>query len=174
MKKKHIDGSDIDSDLLLEYSTKLIRLKEGVMSCIHIKRVGYKVFVDYDDSKTCLIDDDYHCLIYLPYDSKWCMSLFMNESFEIIEWYFDITYFNDAHRESPYFIDLYLDIAVSNDGIVAVLDEDELLNALTEGVITEEDVKMAKKTCLYLMENVITDKEWMLSWKTKYLKCGWQ
>jgi predicted RNA-binding protein associated with RNAse of E/G family len=85
----------------------------------------------------------------------------MNEADEIVEWYFDMTKENGLDNGKPFFWDLYLDIAVSSDRMIKILDEDELIEALKLGVITHDDYELANRTCKDLIESVIPNEAFM-------------
>lgn len=173
MKKKYIDGSDLDSEWLEKYTSKYKYLdneQKGYISLINIEKVKSKITVDYDSSDTCLIDDGYKCIIYMPLDKNWCVSTFFNKKNEVVEWYFDMTKKNSVEENGkPFFMDLYLDIAVSSNRKITVLDEDELQDALDRGVINEIDFKLAQNTCQQLIQEVIPDDAFMKDFFNNHL-----
>lgn len=172
MIKKYLDGSHLYPEWLLKYSSRVEYVEDsnpGYVALIHMDEVDFTFPVDYDDSGKCLIDNGYKCFIYMPMKENWCLSIFMNDQYDIIEWYFDMTKENEVENGKPYFIDLYLDIAVSPCGTVVVLDEDELMDAYNEGIISASDVDMAKANCEKLLTNHIPNKEWLYSFIDTHL-----
>jgi len=171
MKKKYIDGSNWK--WIKNYSSKLIHIDDGFcgfLSFITIASVHEKVMVDYGDSELCLFNDSYKCLIFLPDNQHWCVSAIYNEFNEIVEWYFDMTKENSIDEQgNPFFIDLYLDIAVSSDYNIRILDEDELKDALVAGDISKCDFDMAYKTCDDLIKDVITNEDFLVTFFNRYL-----
>jgi len=110
----------------------------GYISLIKVHKVKQKLTVDYEQSELCLLDDGYKCLMFLPDNEKWCVSAVYNTSGEIVEWYFDMTKVNSIDdKGNPFYDDLYLDIAVSPDFKIVILDEDELKEALESKIITK-------------------------------------
>lgn len=173
MKKKYIDGSDIDKEWLLKYSSKYKYLGNeynGYISLVNFDEVKNKISVDYDSSDTCLVDNGYRCIIYMPFEKNWCVSTFVNKENEIVEWYFDMTKVNSIENGKPFFMDLYLDIAVSSERKVTILDEDELIEALDLGIISPKDFQLAKNTCKQLIEEVIPNEKFMTSFFYEYLE----
>ena len=63
----------------------------------------------------------------------------------LIEWYFDVSKQIGIENGIPYEDDLYLDYVIMPDKKEIILDEDELLNAVEIGDITEEDKELAYK-----------------------------
>jgi predicted RNA-binding protein associated with RNAse of E/G family len=171
MKRKFITG--IHWDFLESYSSKYIHINDifsGYISLIKVIKVKQKITVDYDNSETILLDDGYKCLMFLPDKEKWCASAVYNTSNEIIEWYFDMTKQNSIDEEgNPYYDDLYLDIAVSPDFNPIILDEEQLKEALELKEITKSDYDMAHHTCNKIIKELITNKEFLISFFEKYL-----
>ena len=65
---------------------------------------------------------------------------------KLIEWYFDIAKAVGSENGIPFEEDLYLDMAIMPDGEKIILDEDELLAARSEGIISQEDMDGAYNT----------------------------
>jgi len=173
MKRKFING--INWEWLDEYSSKNIHIDDiysGYISLIKVKKVKQKITVDYEQSNLCLLDDGYKCLMFLPDNGKWCVSAVYNTAGEIIEWYFDMTKENSIDEcGNPFYDDLYLDIAVSPDFKVVILDEDELKEALESQIITISDYDMAYNTCNMIIKDIIPNKDFLISFFQKYLNC---
>ncbi|WP_066498193.1 DUF402 domain-containing protein [Abyssisolibacter fermentans] len=171
MKRKYING--INWKWLDSYSSQFKHIDDifsGYISLIKVDKVKRKITVDYEQSENCLFDDGYKCLVFLPDNEKWCVSAVYNRSGEIIEWYFDMTKENSIDElGNPFFYDLYLDIAVSSDFKVVILDEDELKEALEAKIITNFDYEMAYETCNKIMKEIIPNRDFLVSFFRKYL-----
>ena len=110
--------------------------------------------------------------IFLPDNEKWCISAVYNTSNQIVEWYFDMTKQNSVDKQgNPFYDDLYLDIAVSPNFKIAILDEDELKEALDSKIITKADYDMAYTTCSKIIKDIIPNKDFLISFFHKYLVC---
>lgn len=172
MKQKYITGKGWS--WLESYSSKYIHVDEevcGYVALTRANRVKYRLTVDYNDSDEILIDDGYESVIFLPDNENWCVSAIYNSEGEILEWYFDMTKLNTTDKHgNPYYLDLYLDIAVSPDYEITILDEDELKEALLSEDITRDDYNMAHSTCNKLIKELIPNKNFMTSFFQKYLK----
>lgn len=82
----------------------------------------------------------------------WWLTAMFDEEGNLLQMYFDITggnLFSDP--ENPRFRDMYLDLVLRPDGVVVLLDEDELTEALEKGEITpaEYEQTMAAADKLY-------------------------
>jgi predicted RNA-binding protein associated with RNAse of E/G family len=171
MKRKFLNAAHWD--FLDSYSYKYIHINDifnGYISLIKIEKLKQKITVDYEQSEEILLDDGYKCLIFLPDEEKWCVSVVYNALNEMVEWYFDMTKLNSINEQGiPFFDDLYLDIAVSPSFKVVILDEDELKEALELKEITQSDYDMAYSTCNKIIKELIPNKEFLLSFFSKYL-----
>ncbi|NIK21727.1 YgaC family protein [Paenibacillus lupini] len=86
------------------------------------------------------------------------MTAVINEKREIVHWYFDITLAN-------------LDVVVLPNREIFVLDEAELLNALNNEKITDDDYRLAKAELDKLLTTLTADnndllKRWEADFKT--------
>jgi predicted RNA-binding protein associated with RNAse of E/G family len=160
-------------DFLDSYSYRCIHIDglfNGYISLIKIEKVKQRITVDYEQSEEILLDDGYKGLIFLPDDANWCVSVIYNTSNEVVEWYFDITKVNSINEQGiPFYDDLYLDIVVSPDFKVLILDEDELKEALDSKEITQSDYEMAYNTCNKILKELIPNKDFLISFFRKYL-----
>ena len=102
-----------------------------------------------------LLDNNYYIVEIVPKKENYALRIFLNEKKEIVEYYFDITKHNgiDEISNVPYFDDLYTDITIKK-GIVNVIDEDELIDAFNNNLITKEDVELANITRDMLLEEI--------------------
>lgn len=171
MKIKHTNG--VNWDWIDDYAAKTLYVSNkyhGYISLIKVNKVNSKITVDYEKSDKLLFDNGYKGVVFLPDNEKWCVSAVYNTNDEIVEWYFDITLENSIDEQgNPFFIDLYLDVVVSPEYKIAILDQDELKEALDAKIINDSDYDMAYSTCNKLIENIITDKDFLVSFLYKYL-----
>lgn len=169
MKKKYIDGSNWG--LMANYSSVVTRTEEeytGYISLVYCHEIKQTISVDYDDSNTVLIDKDYRCVLFLPDHETYCASAVYDAENILVEWYFDMTKENNCDHK-PYFMDLFLDVAVSPDRKAVVIDEDELLDAYTAGIITKDDVDLAYQTSQQVLKNLVDNDEFMVDFFNKAL-----
>ena len=102
-----------------------------------------------------IYQDDYHWLQIAMADCHWWLTVMVDSSGEITQYYFDITLENQllASRDS-WFTDIYLDVVMMPDGRLDLLDADELDEALQDGEITAEQHQMAHLWAQELMEEL--------------------
>jgi len=149
MKVKYIGHSDFFKTFSREIKRIEIEGMKGYASLVKIEKVHRPLII----GDTCLYDDGYTVVGFLPDGANWCLQAFYNESRETIEWYFDITLENKVDQTgNPYYVDLYLDIVLLPNGQITILDEDELKDARAQGKITQADFDLAYKTLNMLMD----------------------
>ena len=93
------------------------------------------------------MDDGYYVIEIIPKTGHQAIRIFLDESKNLIEYYFDIIKESglDAETKIPYFLDLYLDITVLSNGETHVIDEDEFERAYKIGDITKEEYDLVLK-----------------------------
>lgn len=101
-----------------------------------------------------IIDNGYRWIQAAPKDAHWWLTMMVDARGQIIQFYFDITKQNVLCAEQSYFLDLFLDIVVLSDGRIILLDRDELDMALNEGVISDDDHRLAIQTADTLMREI--------------------
>lgn len=93
----------------------------------------------------------------------WKISKFFRKDGTFKFWYCDIIAYEYDKNEDTYILkDLLLDVIIHDDGKFEVLDEDELESALSDGIITEEIAKEARKKLQNLLKIIEDGKieEW--------------
>lgn len=102
-----------------------------------------------------LMDDGYYIIEVVPHDENYGMRVYLDNNKKILQFYFDISLGNGVDEETkiPYYDDLFTDVTIT-DGEVAVLDEDELLEALNSGRISQEDFNLANRATEKLLEEI--------------------
>lgn len=116
------------------------------------------------------MDDGYYIMEIIPKKGNYALRLFIDNNKKIVEYYFDIIKESGIEEEYkvPYFIDLYLDIAVLYTGRIDILDEDELLEAYEKKDITKEEYEIVLKTKEKLLKEIKDNTNKLM--KIDYLK----
>ncbi|MEF9959969.1 MAG: DUF402 domain-containing protein [Niameybacter sp.] len=172
MKRKFLDGRNWTWLDRYTYEFKHIEdVFEGYISFIQIDTVKQKLVVDYEDRKNvCLCDDGYKGLIFLPDHEKWCANVVFDQEGNFVEWYFDMIKSTGINEVGiPYFDDLYLDVVMTSDFKLRILDEDELEGARDQGIITQADFERAYATSERVIKEVIPDKKFIIEFFRRYL-----
>jgi len=78
-----------------------------------------------------------------------------NEEGKIVQWYIDMCLQHGVTENNiPYLDDLFLDIVVSPNGEIKLMDVHELENALRSGEISRHEYELALSESNYLMEKI--------------------
>ena len=143
--------------------TPLFHGKKGMEAVFRVAEINEPLNVGTAENPFIVSDVDYWWHVFAPEDSFFWMSTAFSPEKELIEIYFDITAGNDfSDPENPCNRDLYLDLVVSPEGRVKVLDEDELSEALDAGEITEAEAEGAKAHCEALRKYLVAHAEEVL------------
>lgn len=89
----------------------------------------------------------------------WKISKFYNEDGSLKYWYCDIINYEYYEEEDKYiFNDLLLDVVIYEDGHYEILDEEELEEALRNGIVTQEIAEEAKLKLNNLLQIIKENK----------------
>lgn len=101
------------------------------------------------------IDNDYYLVELTPLEENYNIRFYFDNNKCFIDYYIDITLENGIMRKIPYYIDLYLDIIhYPKDNSVKFCDEDELLNALNNKIISKSDYDLAYRVGNKLIKEI--------------------
>lgn len=171
MKRKIADLSDWTSLMEKTYTQMTIEEPEfqGYVTKVRFDRVKEPIryrIGEYDDY--FIVNDGYCWLQYFPIDAGYALTTMIDKAGQLVQHYFDINTGNGLTPEGvPYFDDLFLDLVVLPNGEQFILDEDELYEALENGVIGTRLFKYAKREMAALLERVTDHEAQLLNrWKT--------
>lgn len=156
MKKKLIK----DTYLLgvEEYDINVIKDQNlnAYISAKHVKDIDKPYIETHSGKNICLLNNGYYILEYLPINGNYVVRVFLNEKKETQQYYIDITKENGYENNTPYYLDLYLDITIDihNDNKVMIWDENELEEAVNTKDITREDYDMAYSVLKDLLNQI--------------------
>lgn len=173
MKRKLVDTSDWKRILEKRYKQTFIENEnyKGYISILYIDKVKEPFIVTLDNKKYCLADEGYIWVKYVPEESNYAVLGIYDKDENLIEWYFDVIKGTGITDEGKlYFDDLYLDIVVYPTGEIQLLDEDELEEALNDGIITKEEYDLAYKETKRLMKEIEEGKNHIINNSEKYFE----
>lgn len=134
----------------LDDPAQQIRIDEtffkGVACFVKLQNVPKPKYVKKGNETLCIIDNGYSLIEAYPEGGKYALTIMFDDKGTLIEWYFDVAKTVGVENGIPFEDDLYLDLVITPDGETIVLDEDELLSAREEGLISQEDVDCAYST----------------------------
>ena len=147
--------------VLGDYSQERIENEyfKGFVTHIRINGIEKSKFINNGYYDFCIIDNDYEWFGLYPDDNNYALTIMIDNQGNIIQWYFDIAKEIGMENGIPYEDDLYLDLIITKEGKKIIADEDELLIAMKNGEITQNDVDNAYSTLKYLEEKYVDNLE---------------
>lgn len=122
---------------------------------IYIDKVREALWVDVGGKSQCVVSDGYSWLTLFPQKQSYVVTAMFNDKDEIVQWYIDICRdigFTD--KGIPWYDDLYLDIIISADYHISLIDEDDLALALKQNIINQKDFDFAYHEANKLLEQL--------------------
>lgn len=117
-----------------------------------------------------VIAKDFKIMMYFPIKEKYSMTVMFDESWNLLQWYFDINRYSCKYDSGiPYNEDLYLDVIALPNGEYYTLDEDELDEALKRDLISKEEFDMAYETRNKIIQMIKNDFDKLKSFTQKSL-----
>ena len=107
-------------------------------------------------------------LEFYPENSNVAMTVAYNHENKILNWYFDIINKIGIENDNPYFEDLYLDVTLTPQNKMELLDEEELEDALKTNDVTKEQYDLAYKTAKELMKKIDGKQNELIKFSNKY------
>ena len=148
----------IDNKIFSGYACKL-KFTKDVNPLIVFNGIEY----------SCIRDKDYTMYELYRDNTSYALTIMFDDKDNLIEWYFDVSKQIGVENGIPYEDDLYLDLVVTPDGKYMVLDEDELLEAKSNNLISEGDVEHARKVLDELINTYTKDLD-VLNKLTEFIK----
>lgn len=160
MKKKSMKFTYLRE--VTDYSIKTVEDVEN--NCyITVKKINHteEPYIEgHTGENICLIGDGYYVLEYLTKNENYGVRVFLNESKEVLEYYIDIVENVGVEDSFPFYMDLYLDITIESvvNNKVLVLDEDELVDALNENKVNNEQFALAHEVKQRILDEISANK----------------
>lgn len=147
IKAKKLKGKQVNFDFFI-----------GYIGLLEIKKVTEKQVWNFNGEDIIVCDDGFKWLSILPQNDFYCITAMMNTNDDILLWYIDMIADQGIDADNvPYFDDLYLDLVVYPNGTIKVDDMDELVEALSQKDITEEQFNLAIHTSNKLKNGLLSN-----------------
>ena len=141
--------------------------KNCVVGLLILDEVTESLVLDNNIGKYTVSDNGYKWLqIAVENENYWITAMF-DDNNNIVQIYCDVTDGN-VLGDDPYFDDLFIDIVLYNDNVF-MIDQDDLINAYREGVITTLQYNKAKVASLRLYDFVKDNKKEIIDYCYKML-----
>lgn len=130
---------------------------KGYITLLNIKEVSEPLIVKNGGKEVCIVNNGFSWLQHFPIGKNYSVTTMFDTQGKIVQWYIDICYEIGCENNIPWMDDLYLDIVVFPTGEIILLDEEELDEALANGVIKKSMYDMAWKEANELMDLIQQD-----------------
>lgn len=158
MKLKYADRPDWSRILEKDYKCVFIEGEHfcGYVAYLKLIKVREPLHVTYgSDQHLCIVDNNYVWLQFFPSSGNFMLTATFNAEGDLVQCYFDIVRkIAISENGIPYCEDLYLDVVALPSGLIFTLDEDELLEALEQGIITKAEYDHALLEGGYLKDSL--------------------
>lgn len=137
LKRKFGDRSKWKRVIERKYSQSYLETNEfkGYITLLNTLKVNEPLLVRYGEENVCIVNDGYMWLQQFPMGRNHSVTTMFDNKGDIVQWYIDICLRNGVENGIPYMDDLFLDIVLLPSGEVIEKDADEIVDALTKGII---------------------------------------
>ncbi|MFC7687403.1 DUF402 domain-containing protein [Ureibacillus sp. GCM10028918] len=159
-KRKYGNRSNWKRVLKSEYQQTFHQDKDfrGYITLLNIEEVLEPLVVKNAGKEVCIVNKGYSWLQHFPIGKNHSVTTMFDAEGEVVQWYIDICHEIGIENNIPWMDDLYLDIVVFPTGEIIILDEDELDEALANGVIHKSMYDLAYKEARKVMGLIQQDK----------------
>lgn len=142
-----------------KFKNKTIKIENeefnGYIYGIFVEKANKKFEVSYNDEEFLILDDGYTWIHFIPLNEHYTVTIMFDDKKDIVQWYIDITNMNGIDSDGRIFYDdLYLDIVITKQRRVLLINEDRINHALDNFVITSEQYKNAYKQARDIMDKI--------------------
>ncbi len=171
MKRKYADRPNWTR--IIEKSYKGIFIDEdsfyGYAALLTLDKVKEPLIVNYAENAICIVNDGFAWLQHFPLHGSYVLTSTFDSEGVLVQWYFDIVKKVGLSDEGiPYCDDLYLDVVALPTGEIYTLDEEELLEALEQERITQEDYDYALSEASALIRSIEQGKNALMNSSQTY------
>ncbi len=156
-----------------EYDCKYVDIPgfKGYVTSLKLLKVKKPLYVFMHRNKLKVADDGYIWYMLFPDDEHYSLTAMVDEQGEIVQIYFDIVFKNEVNEDGiPGFDDLFLDVVFTkNDSIL--LDEEDLSQALREGLVDPDTADLAYFTAMKILNETEGHFDDLCRWISKCVSC---
>lgn len=150
----------IDSDIRIIKDEEL----NAYITYKHINKTSHTCRIYINGRKVPIVGENYTLLEYSPCDELYNVRIFIDDKANILMYYFDVVLSFDNIGNEIYYDDLYLDViydvpfSTKTTHFITLVDENELLDALNNKDITQEQYDMAYDVANKIMNELLNKK----------------
>lgn len=161
MKRKRADRQPWPRILQRRFAMQFIDTEDftGHVTLLSLDEVREPLWVTFaTGERVCIVDKGYTWLQHFPQDAYHSMTTMFDAQGNIVQHYLDVCLHNGIDADGvPWFEDLFLDVIVMPSGESMVMDEEELDEALQNGVISQVLYDLAWRETRQLLDQIERD-----------------
>lgn len=141
-------------------STEKIEDLNAYVTCKEIYKTSQKCTTFINGKQVTIVDNNYTILEYSPCDKFYNVRVFIDKKGNILEYYFDIILNSQFKNNEIFYEDLYLDVIYNTSystescEFITLVDENDLITALKNSDITQDQFDFAYKVAIELMNEI--------------------
>lgn len=140
---------------------------QGYAALIIIDKITEPLWANVCGENICVADKGYSWLTVFPPGESHVVTAMLNQEQKVVQWYIDICKRHGLTEDNiPWYDDLYLDIIVSSQNEVTLIDQEDLEQALQKGIIDQNTYDYAYVEANKLL-NLLTNGQFKLLEYTK-------
>jgi predicted RNA-binding protein associated with RNAse of E/G family len=160
MKRKRADYPDWQRIIQKRFAATWLEEStfRGYVTLFYMDAVRAPLWRELGGQKVCLADAGYTWLQHFPQGARHVLTSTFDAQGTLVRWYVDICkqHFRDE-QGIIWYDDLYLDLDVSPEGAINLLDVDELDDALRQGQVSPTEYELAWKEANALISAIEED-----------------
>lgn len=141
----------------------------GYVTLLSIEKATQPLWTKHNLQEICIVDNGYVWLQHFPENQHHSVTTVFDQNGDVVQWYIDICLENGLENNRPFMDDLFLDIILLPSGLVIEKDKDEIEEALSRGVISEEMYDLAWRE-FDKVRNQIRNQEFKYTYLSKLHK----
>lgn len=148
IKEKNLDRREWYTDTDRDFTCLYYKDQnfDGALGLLNFTGLKAPDMVDSPSGSLCIADRGYQWLELAPKDENFVITVMFDHD-KLFQQYVDITQKNViSENGDAVFYDMFLDVVFNENGEANVIDTEELEQALSEGIITNDEYELAKKT----------------------------
>lgn len=158
-------------DYIKEVEEKTISVEEeDFKGDIHLNVFSKMTGKRVTSTGKCFHAEGYSWLEFYDYNSKFRLTAIYDDKGKIVEWYFDLSREIGKKDGYPYHEDWYLDVVLTPDGEIILLDEDEFDEAYRKFEMTEKEYLEGKELVNDLINRLEGKQDRIKEFTDKYLE----
>ncbi|WP_158598344.1 DUF402 domain-containing protein [Falsibacillus albus] len=173
MKKKYGDRLDWKRVKQRNYHVRVLGNHGNLTyeTRLDLQKVSPSLYVQYDQQRICIAADGYTWIQWFRFELPYTLTAMIDETGKVVQYYYDLCFDQgfDAKRNSPWYLDAYLDLVLLPDKQMYILDEDDLEEAVNTKQMSSDQAQSVQVSLHHLIHSIQSSTEPLLQ---QYQTCS--